>query len=227
MNKENSDSSSSVDILPLLSIETSEKLCGVSFLLNETEYYSAKIFLPHSHSEKLFELIETLRDNSSIKLNEIKSVAVSAGPGSFTGLRIGMAAAKGIAAGIKIPIIPVPTFEAIAFHLSQILPDGQKFIIANKANRDEAYFAKFHVKNNNYIFEEELKILPITEIKINEDEILFGNISSNPNKIISPEPEVLGLWALKFGKTKIISDFDFLEPNYIKDFIVKEVKKNG
>uniref|UniRef100_A0A832G7B1 tRNA (Adenosine(37)-N6)-threonylcarbamoyltransferase complex dimerization subunit type 1 TsaB n=1 Tax=Ignavibacterium album TaxID=591197 RepID=A0A832G7B1_9BACT len=225
MKKENSDSSNSIDILPLLAIETSEKLCGVSLLLNENEYYSAKIFLPHSHSEKLFELIEILRDSSSIKLNEIKSVAVSSGPGSFTGLRIGMAAAKGIAAGLNIPIIPVPTFEALAFQLSQILPEGQKFVIANKANRDEAYFAKFHVKNNNYIFEGELKILPITEIKLYDQELLFGNISANPEKLISPEPEFVGFWAIKFGKNKLVKDFDFLEPNYIKDFIVKEVKK--
>jgi tRNA threonylcarbamoyladenosine biosynthesis protein TsaB len=225
MKKENSDSSNTNNILPLLAIETSEKLCGVSLLLNENEYYSAKIFLPHSHSEKLFELIEILRDSSSIKLNEIKSVAVSSGPGSFTGLRIGMAAAKGIAAGLNIPIIPVPTFEALAYQLSQILPDGQKFIVANKANRDEAYFAKFHVKSNNYIFEEELKILPISELKFNESELLFGNISTNPKQLISPEPEFVGFWAIEFGKNKSVKDFDFLEPNYIKDFIVKEVKK--
>lgn len=225
MKKENSDSSNTIDILPLLAIETSEKLCGVSLLLNEIEYYSAKIFLPHSHSEKLFELIEILRDSSSIKLNEIKSVAVSSGPGSFTGLRIGMAAAKGIAAGLNIPIIPVPTFEALAYQLSKILPEEQKFIIANKANRDEAYFAKFHVKNNNYIFGEQLKILPISELKFNESELLFGNISTNPKKLISPEPEFVGFWAIDFGKNKLVRDFDFLEPNYIKDFIVKEVKK--
>ncbi|MGQ9642668.1 MAG: tRNA (adenosine(37)-N6)-threonylcarbamoyltransferase complex dimerization subunit type 1 TsaB, partial [Ignavibacterium sp.] len=211
--------------LPLLAIETSEKLCGVSFLLNKNEFYSAKIFLPHSHSEKLFELIEILRDSSSIKLNEIKSLAVSSGPGSFTGLRIGMAAAKGIAAGLNVPIIPVPTFEALAYQLSKILPEEQKFIIANKANRDEAYFAKFHVKNNNYIFEEQLKILPISEIKLTESELLFGNISTNSKKLISPEPEFVGFWAIEFGENKLIRDFDFLEPNYIKDFIVKEVKK--
>ncbi len=227
MNKENSASSGSTDIFPLLAIETSEKLCGVSILINETEYYSAKIYLPHSHSEKLFELIETLRDNSGLKLNEIKAVAVSAGPGSFTGLRIGMAAAKGIAAGLHIPVIPVPTFEALAYQLSQILPEGQKFIIANKANRDEAYFAKFYVKNYNYIFEEELKILSISDIKIHGNELLFGNILTNQNKIVSPEPEMVGLWSLKFGIKNIIHDFDFLEPNYIKDFIVKEVKKNA
>lgn len=225
MKKENSDSINSNNILPLLAIETSEKLCGVSFLLNETEYYSAKIFLPHSHSEKLFELIESLRDNSKLKLNDIKAVAVSAGPGSFTGLRIGMAAAKGIAAGLNIPIIPVPTFEALAFQVSQFLPENQKFIIANKANRDEAYYAKFHVRNNNYIFEEQLKILPIDKINIEDGHILFGNISANPNILISPEPEIVGLWAIKFGKNNLIDDFDFLEPNYIKDFIAKEVKK--
>ncbi|MGQ9797850.1 MAG: tRNA (adenosine(37)-N6)-threonylcarbamoyltransferase complex dimerization subunit type 1 TsaB [Ignavibacterium sp.] len=225
MKKENSDSSNTIDILPLLAIETSEKLCGVSLLLNKNEYYSAKIFLPHSHSEKLFELIEILRDSSSIKLNEIKSLAVSSGPGSFTGLRIGMAAAKGIAAGLNVPIIPVPTFEALAYQLSKILPEEQKFIIANKANRDEAYFAKFHIKNNNYIFEEQLKILPISEIKISESELLFGNILTNSKKLISPEPEFVGFWAIEFGENKLIRDFDFLEPNYIKDFIVKEVKK--
>lgn len=225
MKKENSKSQNLSDIFPLLAIETSERLCGVSVLISETDFCSEKVMMSHSHSEKLFELIESIRDASSVKINQLKTIAVSSGPGSFTGLRIGMAAAKGIATGLSIPIIPVPTFEALAFQLSQILPENQSFIIANKANRDEAYFAKFYVKDNNYIFEEELKIIPIDKIPDNAEHRVFGNLSNVGMQIIAPEPEYIGFWAIKFGLNKLIKDFDFLEPNYIKDFIVKEVKK--
>lgn len=225
MKKEFSKSENLNSLTPLLAIETSEKLCGVSIVLNTTEFYSSKIMMSHSHSEKLFELIETLRDESSISLKDIKVIAVSSGPGSFTGLRIGMAAAKGIASGLSIPIIPVPTFEAMAFQLAQILPDNQKFVISNKANRDELYFAKFYVKNNNYIFEEELKIIQSEDLKTYSDLLIFGNAANSKYNLISPEPEFVGFWAMNFGYDKLTNEFDFLEPNYIKDFIVKEVKK--
>ena len=95
-----------------------------------------------------------------ITQDDLKMIAVSDGPGSFTGLRIGMSAAKGMADALSIPIIPVPTFEALALQISSFL-DENEIVIANKINRDEVYFAKFQIKMNSFIFTEELKILPV------------------------------------------------------------------
>ncbi len=104
-------------------------------------------------------LIENVMNSAEIKINDIGAIAVSAGPGSFTGLRIGMSAAKGLAFGASIPIIPVPTFEALSFQICSYLPDNEEFIIANKVNVEEVYFAKFKKIQLGYAFIEDLQVL--------------------------------------------------------------------
>jgi len=220
------------NIYPLLAIETSNSVCGACVYFNEEKFFSSKLILKHSHAEKLFEVINSVLAMASITQNELKAIAVSNGPGSFTGLRIGMSAAKGIAQALSIPILPVPTFEALAFQISSILPDKSTFIISNKVGRDELYFAKFQIRGNNYIFKEELKIAPILELNsIPKDVLVYGNafnFSSEKNinfkNISAPDPEFVAKWAVTFAIDKLLTDIDFLEPNYIKNFIVKEKK---
>ena len=86
---------------------------------------------------------------------------------------------------------------------------------------------------NNYIFREELKIVPIFKLdSIPEDILIYGNAfnsgaekTNNYRNISAPDPEFIAKWAVTFGIDKMTADIDFLEPNYIKDFIVKEKKK--
>ncbi len=214
------------EITPILAIETSDKICSVCLMTNSNDFYLIETNQAHSHSEKLFEQIEIIQHHSGIKLNELRSIAVSMGPGSFTGLRIGLSAAKGIVEGLKIPLIPVPTFEALAFQISLFLPQSTEFYIVNRANKDECYFAKFFVKGNNYIFDGELKLISQSELNQYEDCLIFGNLSKNPFAVASPSAEYVARWALNFGIDKLLFDVDFLEPNYIKDFIVKETKND-
>lgn len=220
------------DLLPILAIETSDNICGACVYFDDTKYFSSKILLKHSHSEKLFEVISLVMKQAEIEFSDIKSLAVSAGPGSFTGLRIGMAAAKGIAEASSIPIIPVPTFEALALQVSKYLPEDSSFIIANKVGKDEVYFGRFYLKSNNPIFQEELKIMQNTElINLSDQQLIFGNFNSidlaqkkNLKTISAPDPEFIAKWAALNGDNKEVIDFDYLEPNYLKEFLVKEKK---
>ena len=90
-----------IDNKPILSIETSGSLCSSSLFFSDEKYFLSSTNLKNSHSENLFNQIEFLFDQAEISRDNIGSIAVSGGPGSFTGLRIGMAAAKGIASGAK------------------------------------------------------------------------------------------------------------------------------
>jgi tRNA threonylcarbamoyladenosine biosynthesis protein TsaB len=218
-----------LDKVPILSIETSQSCCGACVYFDENKFFEMNVNLKNSHAEKIFEIIDSVIKTSGILLEDLGAVAVSAGPGSFTGLRIGMSAAKGIAFGASLPIVPVPTFEALALQLSNQLNDGTEFVIANKVNSEEIYFAKFKVKANNYIFTQDLQIVKASDqIDIEKDSIVYGNASFaaeafNQKRIISsPKPEYVAKWAKHFGKEVLKKDFDFLEPNYIKNFIVKD-----
>lgn len=201
---------------PILSIETSESLCGTCVYFSDEKYYEASIHLKNVHAEKLFETIDYVIKAAGIETNDLGAIAVSSGPGSFTGLRIGMAAAKGIAFGLSLPIIPVPTFEALALQIASQLPDGTKFIIANKVNIEEVYYAKFQINSNlldrpnNYIFVEKLKIINLSEFQdFSEDCITFGNVNAETagkkdgrkinlltdrKKIAAPSPVFVAKW---------------------------------
>lgn len=220
------------EIQPILAIETSDNICGVCVYFNEEKYFSSNIVLKHSHSEKLFELIDSILKTAEINVSQIKSIAVSSGPGSFTGLRIGMSAAKGLSESLNIPIIKVPTFEALALQLSKSLQNSANFSIVNKVGRDEWYFAKFQINANNYIFNQQLKIVPADSYNLfDENELVFGNFDSrkvnkfiNHKSISAPFAEFVARWAEKFGEGCSTNDIDFIEPDYLKDFIVKEKK---
>lgn len=218
------------DIKPILAIETSEKNCGVCLYFNSEKYFEYSFRMKNAHSEKIFELIEKIFSSSGISINETGCIAVSSGPGSFTGLRIGMSAAKGLAFGSSLPIIPVPTFEAMAMELCNFYQENTVFSISNKVNADEIYFAKFQVKSNNYIFVENLNIFKYSELKQNND-LIFGNAlnKNQDNQTLfnysAPRALWIAKWAEKFGSDLLNYNYDLLEPDYLKEIILKGMTK--
>jgi tRNA threonylcarbamoyladenosine biosynthesis protein TsaB len=215
---------------PILAIETSENICGVCVYFSDEKYFSTSVNLKHTHSEKIFEIIKNLFQLAKIKSTDLDSIAVSEGPGSFTGLRIGFSAAKGIAHGANLPITPVPTFEALAFQLASIMGDNAEFIVSSKVSKDEVYFTRFQIRGNNYIFGEELTILT-NELFIKKAEgyKVFGNsgmiLGQEKSFPQVPDPLFIAKWAVQLGTERKTYNYDFLEPNYLKDFIIKEKSK--
>ncbi|HKI79370.1 MAG TPA: tRNA (adenosine(37)-N6)-threonylcarbamoyltransferase complex dimerization subunit type 1 TsaB [Ignavibacteriaceae bacterium] len=211
---------------PILTIETSDTLCNVGIYFSEDKYFESILNERHSHSERLVSSVDYILKISDTELKKIDSIVVSSGPGSFTGLRIGLTAAKGLAYGANLPIILVPTFEALALQISAYLKDGAEFIIANKVNSDEIYYAKFQVKENKFIFVEELQIVKKSDF-LNVDGLqVFGNAFKNSKNnlfrnLSSPSSVYLAKWSKLFGEKLKTYDFDYLEPNYLKDFIIK------
>jgi tRNA threonylcarbamoyladenosine biosynthesis protein TsaB len=215
---------------PILAIETSGGLCGAAVYFSDDKYFESNVVLKYSHAEKLFDTIDYVLNNAEILLKDLEAIAVSAGPGSFTGLRIGMSAAKGLAMGASLPIIPVPTFEAMVFQLLHFLPPDSEFIIANKVNADELYYAKFQIKANNFIFAEDLQIINKTDLeKRAGSRMIFGNGNKESADLFkdfyAPSPRYIAKWCRAYGKEKSTFNFDFLEPNYLKNFIIKEKKQ--
>ena len=209
--------------LPILSIETSGDACSVAVMLNEKEYFENTILKKHVHSEKLLVTIEEILKSANAQLKDLHHIAVSIGPGSFTGLRIGLSAAKGLAFGAELPIVPVPTFEAFAFQLSCLLKEDSKFIIANKVNSEEIYYAKAKITKDKYLFEEKLQIISRNELDLSKiGEPIYGNaFNSRSGFLTSPGAIFVAQWSYLFGKDLLSFDIDFLEPLYLKNFIPK------
>lgn len=216
------------EILPILAIETSDELCSAAVMLSEDSYAEINFQKKFVHSEKLMPMISDLLKNADLKLDVVKTLAVSMGPGSFTGLRIGLTIAKGLAAGRELSIIPVPSFDALAFQLSSQLSNGTNFIIANNANINEIYFAKYRVTEDRFEVLTEASLQEKSEFSSLQEEgdLVFGNftIEKMDFKTSSPTGSAVAKWAYIFGKDLVTFDHDLLEPNYLKNFVVK-VKK--
>lgn len=210
------------DIFPLLAIETSGELCSVAVFISKTEYSEINLQKKYVHSEMLLQLIKQSLNTLEITTTEIKAIAVSMGPGSFTGLRIGLAVAKGIALGVEIPLIPVSTFSSLSYELASTFPEGQEFVIANKVNVDEVYLGQYKAANKQSKIIEDIQVVDKEEIKdILADNILIFSDTEQIGRFIVPTAYMLGKWAYIFGEDLLTYDFDYLEPNYLKQFKIR------
>jgi len=205
---------------PLLAIETSGELCSVAVMFDKTRYVEFNFLQKNVHSEKIINMIDQLLLTSGLSIKDIKTIAVSNGPGSFTGLRIGMTVTKSLAFGTDVPIIPVPTFQAIALQLSEFLLNGQKFIIANIVNTTELYVAKFKIVDKSIKVIEDVKVIQKSYLKeyAMDFKLLYGNYTKKELSDL-PTAKFIAKWAYFFGKDLLTYNFDYLEPNYSKKFI--------
>jgi tRNA threonylcarbamoyladenosine biosynthesis protein TsaB len=127
----------------ILNIESSTTNCSIS-LANNGELISIRELNEknYSHSTKLHSFIEEVLKNSNITVNKLSAIAVSSGPGSYTGLRIGVSAAKGLCYALQIPLISVPTLQVLARQLN--IQREDLIIPVMDARRDEVYSAVYN-----------------------------------------------------------------------------------
>ncbi len=103
----------------ILNIETSTEVCSVSIAKNGLTLYKKESIEGLNHSRVLTVFIEELFQENFIQLKTLDAVAVSKGPGSYTGLRIGVSVAKGLCYGLNIPLISVNSLEILGIYAAQ------------------------------------------------------------------------------------------------------------
>ena len=216
------------NIFPILGIETSGELCSVALMLNEITLYEFNILEKHIHSKKLLEMIDDLLKSAEIELKSIAQIAVSIGPGSFTGLRIGLTAAKGLGLGGNIPLTPIQTFNAMALQISEYLQKDSQFIILRNASIEDLYFAEYLYDGNVCSPLSEVFLLKKDELnkKLVGGNLIFSDLESNngAKKIVGPGAAHICKYAYLLGQDLLTFDYDYLEPFYLKQFIAR-VKK--
>lgn len=104
--------------MKLLAIETATDVCSVAYCVDGKSKAKKEESIPRKHAELLPLFFEDVQKNGQFKLADLDGIAVSIGPGSFTGLRIGLSYAKGLAFSHGLPLIPIPTLLALAGNAS-------------------------------------------------------------------------------------------------------------
>ncbi len=217
----------------ILNIETSTKNCSVA-LYKSCELISEKSLLTdkYSHSEKLSCFIEDLIKDSSFEFKDIDAISVSKGPGSYTGLRIGVSTAKGLCYALSIPLISVSTLKAMSFSMSQRKTGFDLYCPMIDARRMEV-FSAFFDKDNNLVRKVQADIIEKNSYnQFLENRVLFfgdGSLkcvdminSKNAffEKDVFPKASDMALISLDKYNKKDFEDVAYFEPFYLKDFIV-------
>lgn len=223
----------------ILNIETSTDICSVSISV-DGECIALKISdNDRSHSKILASFIQDVLRESNFKPKDINALALSSGPGSYTGLRIGASTAKGFCYGADIPLIAVNTMQIIAKMalLQKTDLDNNCVIIPMiDARRMEVYAAGFN-DNLDVVFDTKAEIITegsFSEYK-NKKLIFCGNgiekckqILSSDNshflKDIYPSAENMGYFSNKLYTKSVFENVVTFEPFYLKDFIATTPK---
>jgi tRNA threonylcarbamoyladenosine biosynthesis protein TsaB len=130
----------------LLAIDTSTRRVGVALgsqrgVVGSIELGGAAVDGPPRHAEQLAPAIEHLVRTTELSLRRLSAVAVAIGPGMFTGLRVGVTTAKVIAQALRIPVVPIPSLDLVAYPLRHT--SGRVVVAALDARRNELYYARY------------------------------------------------------------------------------------
>lgn len=134
----------------LLALETADTTCGVAVWHNGVCRAAAHIHRPRVHAARLVPLLNDTLEHAELAPKQVDAVAVSSGPGSYTGLRIGMSTAKGFAMARDLPLIPVPTLEAAAYALAPWVAPNDLVVPALDARRNDVFAAAYQCTFNGW-----------------------------------------------------------------------------
>jgi tRNA threonylcarbamoyladenosine biosynthesis protein TsaB len=222
----------------ILGLETSTKICSVAISKGDKLLALKEEGGEYSHSEKLTVFIQNVLKEAGLNLDEIDAIAVSKGPGSYTGLRIGVSVAKGLCYALNKPLISVDTLQAMALGVSK-QQESDLYCSMIDARRMEVYTALFDI-NNNVVEPVSAKIIDENSFSENlkENKVLFYGdgadkckevLSTNSKAIFSekglPSAQYINRIALEKFNKKDFEDVAYFEPYYLKDFIATTPKK--
>ena len=173
--------------MKLLALDTAANLCSVAILDVETGTVLAEISedIGKGHAERLMAVIEQVMQRANVAIGEIGKVAVSVGPGSFTGVRVGVSAARGFALALKCPAVGISTLQALAYDAAQLFP-GKAVLSIIDARRDELY-AQFFAEAGSAESEPMVTTLPALKKQLAErgrTHVLAGSGAMLMNEIL-------------------------------------------
>lgn len=219
----------------LLSLETSSSICSIALhklddgrLLGQSE-----LRLEKSHSTHLTVLIEQLVANTGYTLRALAAVAVSDGPGSYTGLRIGAAAAKGLCFALDIPLLALGTLPTLAHQVATRTPRAESWLYCPMldARRQEVYTALYHADGQPMVLPTNLVLDAdsLAEHLAHHSLLFFGSgaakfqplVATNPQAVFltTVQPSAISVGELAFGayQRQEFQDVAYYEPFYLKE----------
>lgn len=223
----------------ILTIETATNLCAAALSENGQVIISRESDEDKSHARLLAGFVDELLNDYPQAREKLQAVAVSEGPGSYTGLRIGVSTAKGLAYALNIPLLAISTLQAMAWHAAKEKEHEGLYVPMIDARRMEVYTATYN-RANECLQNTRALILDEESFRDTLDQqphIFLGNGAEKASQVIQhphaqfvphAQPSVHGMAHLaeKDFQNKAFKDVAYFEPFYLKNFIPTTPKKN-
>jgi len=225
----------------ILNIETATPVCSIS-LGRDGVLLAHKTSVEHNvHSEKLTVFIETIMQECGYDFSMLDAVAVSEGPGSYTGLRIGASVAKGLCYGLGKPLIAIKTLQAMSYGMSVQSPDEHALYCPMiDARRMEVYTALYDF-NGNEIEATTAKVIDNQSFQevLSQRKVIFAGDGMEKCREVITAPNALFLtqfchsseWMIPLAeakwKEKCFADVAYFEPFYLKEFQAGSARERG
>ncbi len=224
----------------ILHIETGTNICSVCIAKDGKKTALKESDTPNVHSRVLTPFIQELFKENHLNIKDLDAIAISKGPGSYTGLRIGTSTAKGLAYSLSCPLISVGTLQNMAYGARSNARDANTLLAPMiDARRMEVYVQLFDNQMNEKS-EIEAKIIDEESFKeiLQEKEIIFfGSGAQKCSKVIQHKNAIFlenqypsSEYMIPFAEEKFhkqeFEDTAYFEPFYLKDFIATKPKKN-
>jgi tRNA threonylcarbamoyladenosine biosynthesis protein TsaB len=217
----------------VLGLETSTAACGAALASDEGWCVEKVLVEAHIHSEQLLRLVSNVLSEATLSLDALDAVAVSIGPGSFTGLRISVSSAKGLCVALEKPMVTVPTFDAIAATAASHMADHDRLLIAVDAKRNDYYTAIYSSGKSGFVIEQAVRVLnesgvqellqQIPNALVVTDQVeRFRQLGSGTVLPLSEycRASSVATIGLKKVRAKEFADPTSTEPMYLKEFVV-------
>ena len=225
----------------ILSLETSTSVCSVALHQDQQLLAYAELRMEKSHSSHITVMVQQVLAYASVTLQTVAAVAVSGGPGSYTGLRIGSGTAKGLCFSLDKPLISVDTLQAMAQQVIASTPGAERYLFCPMidARRDEVYTCLVTSALEVVQPTEPLIITSASFAEILEKQaiIFFGSgtaktrqiIGENPNAYyiddVMPSAKAIGELAWGKWQHQQFEDVAYYEPFYLKEVHITRPSK--
>ncbi|MBS9777388.1 MAG: tRNA (adenosine(37)-N6)-threonylcarbamoyltransferase complex dimerization subunit type 1 TsaB [Gammaproteobacteria bacterium] len=165
----------------VLGIDTTTNICSVA-LWDGKDYYEEVIETARAHSKSLLPMVDNVFKKANLKVQQLQGIACTRGPGSFTGVRIGIGVAKGIAFGCDIPIYPISPLQAIAYQTMQ-KEQAEKVIAMMDARMSELYVAEYNNSNDIPMLYGQERLTNIETLEITNQSVAGTGVSEYREKL--------------------------------------------
>lgn len=222
--------------MTILNIETSTTCCSAAITIDGKPVASVEQLANANHASQLPVFIQQLLHEANANDWHLDAVALSQGPGSYTGLRIGASTAKGICYGLNIPLIPVDTLQVLCASVpSGVLPDNALLCPMLDARRMEVYTALYQQQGTQLSTISEVQAMIIdadafAQTLAQQPVYFFGNGAAKCQSVIThpnahfvdnvvPQAQCMGLLAEMQPNSLDVKQMAYYEPFYLKEFV--------